>query len=420
MKIAIIGCGGVGSCAATLFAREDDVKKIVVADANKASADNLCRDLKEQTTGKIIEAFQVDATNTQDVIRVIEGADFVYNGAFPLCNIPILKACLEIKASYMDAAAMAPFVKVQSEDETIESFLAYDSDAKVAGITAITCCGIAPGWSNIASRHMITQMDSAETVRFKWFNYLDSDELIGTWWPAAMMMQFLGGPNPYVMEDGEIKPMDDWSDASESYLFPEPIGKRTAHTAIFHPEIWMLPEFLPDGKGKSIKQIDVMGGMDIGNRNMKDVWIEALHRQTIKPSFDKPLNCPNDLFELMSSGFIQPADFKNAIDKKILRDDHNITVIEVTGVKDGKKIKHSMYNMSSFSTQKSIAPYSSSVSYGTSYPGVTVALMVLRGEIKQKGALVPDQLEKPTMILEKMASSNDDIVIFNEKIERDL
>jgi hypothetical protein len=228
------------------------------------------------------------------------------------------------------------------------------------------------------------------------------------------MEEFLGGPNPYVMEDGEIKPMDDWSGASEVYQYPEPIGQRVAHTAIFHPELWMLPEFLPEGRGKTIKFIDMMGGMQIGHRTMKDIWIEALHRQTIKTSFEKPVESPGDLFELMGSSFIQPADFCFAVDKGIIRDDHNITLLEVSGIKDGKKTTHSMYNMSSFSESKRLAPFSSSVSYATSQPGVTVALMVLRGEINQKGALVPDQLERPELMLERLAS---DIVIMNEKIE---
>jgi len=415
MKIFILGCGGVGACAAALFARERDVEKILVGDMNLARANKLVQALKGLNVSVETEAIEVDGTRQDDVARAAEGVDFIYNATVPKCNIPILKACIKVGASYVDAAAFPPFVPSIPEEETIPALMALDGDAKSAGITAITCLGIAPGWSNIAANYIISQMDSAEKARFKWFNYVEANDLVGTWWPAALMEEFLGGPHPIIWENGEFKAVDLLKGA-EIYEYPEPIGKRTAYTAIFHPELWMLPTFLPDGRGKSLKYIDMMGGMDIGDLKMKDVWIEAIHRQTVKPAFEKAIRGPEDMFEALGSSFNAPSDFKEAFDNGIIKNDHNTTVVEVTGLKNGKKIKHTMGNTSSFSDSRKIAPWSSSVSYATSQPGVTIGLMVLRGEINRKGVIVPDQLEQPELILRKLAS---EIVILTEKIERE-
>jgi len=203
---------------------------------------------------------------------------------------------------------------------------------------------------------------------------------------------------------------------AEAYEFPEPIGKRTVYTATFHPELWMLPTFLPDGKGKSIKHIDMMGGMDIGDLTMKDVIIEALHRQTVKPVFEKAIRGPEDMFEALGSSFNAPSDFKEAFDKGIIKDDYNTTCVEVTGQKNGKKIKYTMCYTTIFSDSRKLAPLSSVVSYATAQPGVIVALMILRGEINRKGFMTPDQLEQPEVILKKLGA---EINLVTEKIERE-
>jgi len=415
MKIFVLGCGGVGTAAATLFAKEKEVEKIIVGDMNLANAVKLAEALKELGIALKIEAIEVDGSRQDDVTRAAKGMDFVYNATFPKCNVPILKACIEDGASYLDALALPPLPEIP-EEETIPALLALDGDAKSAGITAITGVGIAPGYSNIAANYIINQMDSAEKVRFKWFNYVEADDLVATWWPAALMEEFLGGPHPVKWENGEFKAVDLLRGA-EAYKFPEPIGKRTVYTATFHPELYMVPTFLPAGKGKSIKHIDMMGGMDIGDLTMKDVIIEALHRQTVKPAFEKAIRGPKDMFEALGSSFNAPSNFKEAFDKGIIKNDYNTTCVEVTGQKNGKKIKHTMCYTTIFSNSRKLAPLSSVVSYATAQPGVIVALMILRGEINRKGFMTPDQLEQPEVFLKKLRS---EVNLITEKIEREL
>ncbi|MBW1887037.1 MAG: saccharopine dehydrogenase NADP-binding domain-containing protein [Deltaproteobacteria bacterium] len=413
MKIFVLGCGGVGIAVASLFAKEKEVEKLIVGDMDLVSAGSLAEALKRLGLAMEIEAIEIDGSRKEDVVLAAEGTDLVYNATFPQFNIPILKACIEVGASYLDALAFPPLPWIP-EEETIPAMLALDGDAKSAGITAITGVGIAPGYSNIAANYIINQMDSAEKVRFKWFNYVEANDLVSTWSPVALMEEFLNGPHPVKYENGEYKKVDLLREA-EAYEFPEPIGKRTVYAATFHPEIYMVPTFLPDGKGKSIKSVDMMGGMDIGELTMKDVIIEALLRLTRKPEFKKPIKGPADMFEALGSSFYAPSNFKEAFDKGIIKDDYNTTCVEVTGRKNGKKIKHTMCYTTLFSDSKKLTPLSSVVSYATAQPGVIIGLMILRGEIDRKGFMTPDQLAQPEIFLKRLGA---DVNLITEKIER--
>ena len=308
MKVLIIGCGAVGSAAATLLAKERDVDKVVIGDINLHNARQSVKAIQELSINAKIEAAQVDASDEASVAKAVRGSSLVYNGASSACNLPTLKACINTGANYMDTAAELPLPGVIDE-ANIANLMVLDSDAKAAGITAITCMGIGPGYTNIAVHYIINQMeDTAKRVRIKWFDLLEADDLIGTWTPTGLMGEFLGGPHPVIWQDGDLKPGKFLY--SESHEFPEPVGERTVYTATFHPELWMLPNYLPDDRGKSIKYIDMMGGMDIGNLSMKDVWLTAIQRQAIKEKIERPLETGQDMIAAFGSSFKTFPNFK--------------------------------------------------------------------------------------------------------------
>lgn len=170
MKVLIIGCGAVGTAAATLLAKEQDIDKVVIGDINLQNACQSVEAIKGLGANAEIEAVQVDASNETSVAKAAQGAAFVYNAASSACNLPILKACINIGANYMDTAAELPLPGV-AENANITNLMALDSDAKAAGITAITCMGIGPGYTNIAVHYIINQMDTAERVRIKYTMY---------------------------------------------------------------------------------------------------------------------------------------------------------------------------------------------------------------------------------------------------------
>jgi saccharopine dehydrogenase-like NADP-dependent oxidoreductase len=399
IKVLIIGCGAVGTAAATLLAKEQDIDKVYIGDINLHNAPQTVEALQELSINAKIDAVQIDASDEASVAKAARGSSLVYNGASSACNLPILKACIHIGSNYIDTAAELPLPGV-GENANIANLMALDDKAKAAGILAITCMGIGPGYTNISVHHIVNQMDTAEQVKIKWFDLLEADDLIGTWTPAGLMGEFLGGPHPVIWQDGKLAPSKFLY--SESHDFPEPVGKRTVYTATFHPELWMLPNYLPNDKGKSIKYIDMMGGMDIGNLSMKDVWLTAIQRQAIKEKFERPLETGQDMIAAFGSSFKTFANFKAAVDSGIIRNEVNTVSTEVTGIKNGKKIKHTMFNTTVLSETIKQSPLSSVVGFCTAQCGVTVALMVLRNKISQKGVITPDQLESPEDMLKTM------------------
>ena len=91
MKVLIIGCGAVGSAAATLLAKERDVDKVVIGDINLHNARQSVKAIQELSINAKIEAAQVDASDEASVAKAVRGSSLVYNGASSACNLPILK-----------------------------------------------------------------------------------------------------------------------------------------------------------------------------------------------------------------------------------------------------------------------------------------------------------------------------------------
>jgi saccharopine dehydrogenase-like NADP-dependent oxidoreductase len=412
MKIFVIGCGAVGTAAATLLSKEDDVNQVVVGDIDLSQAQESVEILKQVNPGVEFKAVAVNAADSDSAAMVTKGVDFVYNAASSACNLPLLKACIRIGANYMDTAAELPLPSV-NENANIANSMALDHEARAAGILAVTCMGIGPGYTNVAVHHMVNQMDEARQVRIKWFDLLEAEELIGTWSPAGLMAEFLGGPYPVVWRDGKLSPGEFLY--SERHDFPEPVGKRSVYTATFHPELWMLPHYLPDGKGKSIDHIDMMGGMDIGSFTMKDVWLKAIQKQAVKETFDRPLRSGPEMLAAFGSSFKTFSNYGEAVNNGIVTQEVNTVSIEVTGMKDDKRIRHTMYNTTVLDEAIQRSPLTSVVGFCTAQCGVTVALMGLRGEITQKGVITPDQLAAPEKILGRL---DPDAFRIEEKIER--
>jgi len=413
MKILIVGCGSVGEGVGGLLAREPDIREIICADASISVAEKLCSMIKTLNSKVKTGAKTVDALDAESVARVAKGCDLVFNVTYPNCNVPILTGSMSAGASYIDFLSFPPSPGMPP-GTTMDDLLCLDEKAKKAGITAITNMGSSPGFSNMAARYIVDQLDSALKVRFKWFDkVIGREDLIGTWYAGGLIAEWLGGPSPIVWERGEFKEVDLLGSAEE-YDFPEPIGRQTVYTATFHPEIHMIPKYLPKEKAKSIEYVDLMGGMSVGTWKTKDLLLEAVRRQTIKPVIEQKIQRGEDLIELFAKSFSAPGDFKECFDKGVVTDQVGALLIEVTGQRKGKTVVHSVIGMPYLKDVQQAVPWSNTVGYMTALSAEIVGLMIVRGEIEQKGVLVPDLLDKPKELMNKMEEKGIKVV---EKIE---
>lgn len=363
------------------MAKEKDVERIVCTDMDISRAKRLAGRLKDLKTGIEVSTEQVDFSKPEDLARAAKGVDVVFNAAFPAQNVPILKACIDVGAHYVDVASFPYKAATIPEEQTMDALLAFDDKAKAVGVTALSNMGVAPGFTDCATHHIVNQLDTVDRVMLRWFDKLEATDLVATWWAAGIMGEWFDPPHPIAWERGKVIEIDLLKDAEE-YEFPPPIGKGTIYTATFHPELFTISKYLPQVTGKSVNYIELKGGHQIGNWTMKDVWIEAIRRAVTRtPVVEEGTN----LVELFAKEFIQPGDFKEACDKGIVKDGALAGAIEVTGTKDGQQVRHTFTGIVTLKEAQKHVAWASPMSYIVGMSASIAVLMLGRGEIKEKG-----------------------------------
>ena len=122
MKLVILGAGLQGNicctdlCDAELSPGE---KEIIIADYDLKKAEDVAKKFG-------LKAVQLDVRDHDRLVEVIKGADIVLNCVQYNWNIDIMKACLEVKAHYIDLGGLFHVTKKQLE---------LDEEFKAAGLT---------------------------------------------------------------------------------------------------------------------------------------------------------------------------------------------------------------------------------------------------------------------------------------------
>jgi saccharopine dehydrogenase-like NADP-dependent oxidoreductase len=245
-NVLVIGAGGVGAVSAHKCAQNNDVLGgIYLASRSIAKCDAAIADIHAKGNLKdksgTLQSLCVDAQNREAIGVAIKeaNADIVINVASPICNMPILDACIEAGVAYIDTAVH------EDEDDDYYDFPWYEHNewkrrdiCRDKGVTAVLGSGFDPGVVNAycayALKHYFDTIDSIDIMDVnagnhgKYFatnfdpetNLLEINEQVGYW------------------EDFEWKKCDPHS-KSRTYEFPD-IGKQTVYL-MGHDEIHSLP-----------------------------------------------------------------------------------------------------------------------------------------------------------------------------------
>lgn len=411
MKVLIAGCGGQGAGAAGHLIKENDVEEIICADVDINRAKKLADRLKQINKGIEISAKQVDFSKPEDLAKAAKGVNVVLNTCFPAVNVPILQASIQAGAHYVDCGSFPFETIVVPRGQTIHGLLDFNDQAEAAGVTALTCMGVSPGFTDITTHHIVNQLDTVDRVILRWFDKLDATEPVATWWAAGIMGEWFGPPAPIAWEKGKIIHLDLLKD-SEEYEFPDPIGKGTIYAATLHEELATIPIFMPKVTGKSVNYVKLSGGLCMGDMPTKDVWVEVIRRAVVKTPIVEKVG--TDIVDLFAKELIQPGDFKEACDKGIVKDNVLAGSIEVTGTKDGKLIRHTITGIISLKEAQKRISWSSPMSY---IVGLSAALAVLRlgrNQIKRKGVGCAWWIDNPEEFLDECKQKG---VVAYEKVE---
>lgn len=381
MKILVLGGAGiVGKAVAKDLVEQSDVSEVVLGDTNVRRAQKYVDMLGSP---KATAQF-VDASDYNNLVKIMKEFDVVANSVYYGLVIPITKAAVEAKTHCIDLGGFWYGTQKQME---------MSAEIEKAGITVLHGCGSGPGLNNLICRYAADRMDSLETIDIRAGGAASAPGSEGVRGAGMTVQTVLDekAMNPMVFENGEYKKVPPISGA-EVVKFPAPIGEQTAYFSL-HSEPLTL--------SKNIKTVK--------SANIKVVFpIEEIERLT--PFIEVGL-ASRDPIEYKGHTIV-PREF---LDYLMLKREQEIegegrefcaTVIYITGKKKGEPVKM---------TYEYIVEHDKK--WGNTKTGVPFSigiLMMARGEITKRGFTFPEVAIDPIKFIGECKKRG---FVFTEKEE---
>ena len=383
MKVVQLGCGVCGLVCAGQLARYPGVKSLVLADSKTEGAEALAARLKNDK----VSVKKVDGTSPKALKSLLKDADIVVATMPWRLNKLALKIAAETETDYVDFGMPL--------DSTGPEFDELSEMCKKAGISALVGMGEEPGMSDVFAMHAASKLDVAHEA-----HVYDGDnasveglEFFSLWSPVDLLDET--SVPAAVFRDGKIEFIPPLS-ARQVYDFPKPLGPLPVYKTN-HDETYFMPMGI-----KSLKQASFNIGIDDG----------FAHASTLFRKWGllgkEPLNVRGTMVvpqHLVASLLPTPSSFGDKVKG------HTCFVVEVIGEKKGKKTKVKMWIMMSheeaYKLQKTNAG-----AYFVGTGGAIATEMLIDGEVKEKGFVIPEQLS-PASFLARMKKRN---IKVNEEI----
>jgi saccharopine dehydrogenase (NAD+, L-lysine-forming) len=382
-RVLIIGAGGVGSVVAHKCAMVPSVFEHVTLASRTLARCEKIRDEIQRMHNRKIDVAQVDADNVPETVALLRKVkpDVLINVALPYQDLTLMDACLEAGVDYVDTANYEPRDVAKFE---YKWQWAYKERYEKAGRMALLGAGFDPGVTNIfcayAQKHLFDEIHTVDIVDC---NAGSHGKAFATNFNPEINIREVTANGRY-WENGrwvETKPME----ISQTFDFPG-VGDRKAYL-IYHEELESLVLHI-----KGLKKIRFW--MTFGDeylthlRVLQNVGMTRIDPVDYKGSKVVPM-------EFLKCLLPDPASLAENYTGKT-----SIGCI-FEGVKDGKKVRKFIYNVCDHAeTYKEVR--AQAVSYTTGVPAMVAAMMMLKGEWKQKGVVHVEQLN-PDPFLEQLA-----------------
>ena len=159
MKVLIVGAGGQGAPCASILARDKGTSKIVLGDMDL----DLARRVKDKIGSDKITVVKLDAGKVKDIEEAARGVDVIINLTLMQFNANIMKAAVNSRAHYVDAAMDYPFMAQLREGKQLE----MHSEFKKAGLTALIACGGSPGVTDVFAKYACDKLDRVDEIKVR-------------------------------------------------------------------------------------------------------------------------------------------------------------------------------------------------------------------------------------------------------------
>ena len=364
MKIVVLGAGLMGRAVVHDLAGAREVRSIVVADFDRARANDVARKFGR---GKARGIF-ADVRDVKGVAKILRGCDIVVNCTQYNWNLDVMRAALAAQVHYMDLGGLYHMTKKQ---------FALDRDFRRIGKLAIPGMGGAPGITNVMARALADRIERVESIRVynagadqqKYDSPIAYSFSIATILDELTMspVHFTGGR--YVEKPMLSEP--------EPGTFPRPIGKIILRHSI-HSELGTLAEsFRKKGVREVFFKINYDPKLVELVRNLVDAGFTSRDPITVNGAKIAPRAM---LLALMQKS----SPTKTPLDVEALR-------VVVIGKRNKKPVGLAMEMWADHAAR----PQLSAVARDTGFPAAIAAVMHGRGEIPGVGVQAPENVVPP-------------------------
>ncbi len=368
MRVVQLGCGITGLVCAEHVAGNRKVTELVLADARTDGAESL----KERLKLDKISVEKVDGRDPKAIKKLLKDSDVVVNSLPWEFMDEVQNTAARTGTDYVDFCLTI---------QALKDFAPIDKMCRDAGITAITATGLEPGISNVLARHAANKLDEPEELHI-----IDGDngvipgvEIFSTWSPIDWLEET--SIPAAVFRNGKIEYVPPLHE-KEIYDFPPPLGPLPVYKTV-HDETFLLPRSI-----KGIKNADFRIGVDdtfaAAAKMLRKLGMHSRKPIDVKGVMVQPL-------DVVAALFPRPTEIAGKI-KGV-----GGTVVEVIGKKAGRRTKVRLWTFVSHEWA-----YERCRSNGTGYlvgtGGAVPTEMLIDGEVKQKGLLVPEQLDTVSFI----------------------
>jgi saccharopine dehydrogenase-like NADP-dependent oxidoreductase len=226
VRIVVLGGAGIiGRAIARDLGEDREIQEVVIADLDLEGAQKTAASLGRPG----ITAVKADVSDSKGLAQLLRGAGAVVNSVQYYLNLPIMKACLEARAPYLDLGGLFHTTRKQLE---------LDAEFRKAGLLAVLGLGSCPGVANVQARSVADGFDTVQSIKI--YNGATPDQGDSLAWAYSIQTIFdeITQP-PMVFRDGqfiETGPLGE----EELYRFQDPIGVSKVHLSL-HSEVATLP-----------------------------------------------------------------------------------------------------------------------------------------------------------------------------------
>jgi hypothetical protein len=388
VELGILGAGAEGSGLSALLAAEAGIDRIRIADVDEERLGLAERRFRELGAPTDLAASVLDAADEDRVAEWAAGCDAVLNATMPHLNLAIMRGCLAAGAHYMDLNS-GPF-EVPGQiprSDTIDAQFELDGIFADAGLTAVSCAGVAPGWVDLAARRAVEDLSAVQTITVRWVEWNDGTELISTVGPS--LIPYFNMPTPMRWEAGGVVEVD-LLESEEVYEWPD-LGPIPVFTGFMHPEMRTMHNL-----GVDLDRVEVKSGLSNGRwRSSREIWIEAMRRQIGAEGAD------GDLATILGRSFIPPERYEEALAEGIVSEGAFAVCVEVAGSRGSASVVRTQGLIASLAEARAAIPWGTHMVYATAGTTPVVLLPMLgRGEISKTGVIGVGALPEWRRILE--------------------